>query len=129
MSASAVAGFLLFDREFPRSVHHCVTGAQTSLHTVTGTPARSFANRAERALGRLVAELDHTDADEVIASGLHEFLDALQVRLNVVGNQITRTFTRHLGDFRQWRSTDDYEKALGLLLRELADSSRGEGPS
>ena len=92
VSAAAVTGFLLFDREFPRSVHHCTTAAQGSLHAVTSTPARSFANRAERSLGRLVAELDYTDVDEVMADGLHEFLDRLQEKLNVVGDEITGTF-------------------------------------
>lgn len=92
VSASAVAAFLLFDREFPRSVHHCVTAAQESLHAVTGTPVRSFANPAERALGRLVSELDYTDVDAAVAGGLHQFLDALQMRLNLVGDQISHTF-------------------------------------
>jgi len=92
VSAGAVAGFLLLDREFPRSVHHCITAAQNSLHAITMTPARTFANPAERALGRLVAELDYTDVDELIVAGLHEFLDGFQAKLNVVGNEVTQTF-------------------------------------
>jgi len=92
ISAAAVTEFLLLDREFPRSVHRCSSAAQDSLHAITNTPVRGFANRAERALGRLVSELDYTDADEVIAAGLHQFLDALQAKLNVVGDEITKTF-------------------------------------
>ena len=92
VSTAEVTGFLLFDREFPRSVHHCLTAAEASLHAVTSTPLRRFANRAERALGRLVSELDYTDVSEVIADGLHEFLDGLQAKLNLVGDEITDTF-------------------------------------
>jgi uncharacterized alpha-E superfamily protein len=92
VSTAEVAAFLLLDREFPRSVLHCASAAQESLHAVTGTPLRRFANRAEQALGRLVAELDYTDVDQVIVGGLHEFLDDFQARLNVVGDEITRTF-------------------------------------
>jgi uncharacterized alpha-E superfamily protein len=92
IAAAAVAGFLLLDREFPRSVHHCTTAAQSSLHAVTGTPVRRFANPAERSLGRLVAELDYTDVTDVIRAGLHGFLDSLQDRLNDIGDEITRTF-------------------------------------
>lgn len=92
VSAAAVTAFLLLDREFPRSVVHCAGAAELSLHAITNTPARRFTNRAERALGRLVAELDYTDVDEVIADGLHEFLDGLQAKLNVVGDEITKTF-------------------------------------
>ena len=38
VSARAVASFLLLNREFPRSVHHCANEAHISLHAVTGTP-------------------------------------------------------------------------------------------
>jgi uncharacterized alpha-E superfamily protein len=95
VSASNVAGFLLFDREFPRSVHRCVSSAQESLHAITGTPDRRFANPAERSLGRLAADLDYTDMAEVIADGLHEFVDELQARLNTVGDDITHGFFVH----------------------------------
>ena len=44
------------------------------------------------ALGRLVAELDYTDVVDVIRSGLHDFLDALQDELDGVGDEITHTF-------------------------------------
>ena len=73
-------------------MHHCTTAAQSSLHAVTGTPARRFANPAERSLGRLVAELDYTDVADVIRAGLHGFLDSLQDRLNDIGDEITGTF-------------------------------------
>ena len=92
IGATAVADFLLLNREFPRSVHHCTTAAQNSLHAVTGTPVRRFVNAAERALGRLVAELDYTDVSDVIRAGLHGFLDSLQDRLNDIGDEITHTF-------------------------------------
>jgi len=95
VSAANVAGFLLLDREFPRSVHRCVSAAQESLHAVTGTPDRRFANPAERSLGRLVADLDYADVKEIVGGGLHEFLDELQAQLNVVGEDITHTFFAH----------------------------------
>ena len=87
-----MARFLLFERDFPRSVQHCISAAQLSLHAITGTPLRRFANTAEQALGRLVAEIDYTDSAQVVRGGLHDFLDAIQNKLNGVGNAITRTF-------------------------------------
>ena len=92
VAALTVASFLLLDREFPRSVQHCAARAQASLHAVTGTPVRRFANVAERELGRLVADLDYTDIADVVSAGLHDFVDTLQEKLNHVGNEITRTF-------------------------------------
>ena len=94
VSSESVVAFLLFDRAFPRSVGYCVTQAEVSLHGVTGTPMRRFANRAEQLLGRLASELDYTDAGEVITGGLHEFIDALQDRFNQVGDTVTATFFR-----------------------------------
>lgn len=94
VARESVVAFLLFDRQFPRSVHHCVTRAQASLHAVTGTPLRRFDNQAEQQLGRLVSELDYSEAGEVIARGLHEFIDGLQDRFNQVGEAITTTFFR-----------------------------------
>jgi len=92
VASEAVVQFLLLDRAFPRSAHHCVRAAQASLHAVTETPVGHYRNDAEKRLGRLVAELDYTDVGEVIGRGLHEFIDELQDRLNQVGDAITSTF-------------------------------------
>lgn len=94
VSSESVVAFLLFDRAFPRSVGYCVSQAEVSLHAVTGTPMRRFANRAEQLLGRLASEFDYTDAGEVIGGGLHEFIDVLQDRFNRIGDAVTATFFR-----------------------------------
>ena len=65
--------------------------------TAGWTPIRRFANAAERALGRLVAELDYTDIVDVVRAGMHDFLDAIQDKLNGVGEEITRTFFAQAG--------------------------------
>lgn len=96
ISPKQVADFLIFDEEFPRSVRHCISKALSSLHKITGTPQGSGRNRAEKILGRLQADLDYTDIDEVIEFGMHEYLDSLQVRLNQVGDEISTTFFRHV---------------------------------
>ncbi len=87
-----VIDFLLLDRNFPRSVRYCVGGAEDSLHAVTGTPEGTFGNRAEQQLGRLRSELDFTSIDDVISSGLHEFVDVVQDRLNRTGEAIYQSF-------------------------------------
>jgi uncharacterized alpha-E superfamily protein len=90
-----VADFLIFDTEFPRSIRHCIANALSSLHKITGTPQGAVQNRAEKILGRLQADLDYADIDEVLEFGMHEYLDSLQVRLNQVGEEISATFFRH----------------------------------
>ncbi|WP_448571599.1 alpha-E domain-containing protein [Trichothermofontia sp.] len=87
-----VVEFLILDREFPRAMRFCLLQAERSLHQITGTPAGTWSNPAERALGRLRSELDYLVAEEVIQVGLHEFLDSLQEQMNDVGEQIFETF-------------------------------------
>jgi uncharacterized alpha-E superfamily protein len=87
-----VADFLIFNRLFPRSIYHCTAKAQICLHRITGTPLNAASTTLEKKLGRLRAELEYTDIQEVIAQGLHEFLDSLQIELNKVGNSIGKTF-------------------------------------
>jgi uncharacterized alpha-E superfamily protein len=87
-----VVDFLVLDREFPRAVLHCLTRANESLHAISGTHTGSYCNVAERRLGQMRAELAYTHAEDVIASGMHEFVDSLQTRLNQVGDSIHDCF-------------------------------------
>ena len=88
ISPSRIAEFLLLDADFPRAVRHCCDVADRSLRFITGTPAGTFRNNAEKRLGRLRAELDYTAIDDVFNEGFHEFIDRLQLRLNEVGDAI-----------------------------------------
>lgn len=87
-----VADFLLLDRHFSRSVRFSLSGAEESLHAITGTPVGTFTNRGEQQLGRLRSELDYTHVSDVVAMGMHEFIDDLQAKLNDVGSAIHETF-------------------------------------
>lgn len=92
ISPDEVAEFLILDREFPRVMLHCVVNAEYSLHAVTGSSIGTFANAAEQHLGRVRAELSYSPMQEIISSGLHEFLDTFQLKLNRVDNAIYETF-------------------------------------
>lgn len=87
-----VAEFLVLDREFPRSIRSCIIKAQESLHAISGSPIGTFSNPAEQRLGRLRSDIDFARIDEIISTGLHEFLDNFQTRLNTVGEAIYDTF-------------------------------------
>lgn len=87
-----VAEFLILDREFPRAIHYCLIKAEESLKSITGSQPGTFQNHAERKLGRLRAEFDYTQIEEIFSAGLHEYLDDFQSRLNKVGDSIFETF-------------------------------------
>jgi uncharacterized alpha-E superfamily protein len=87
-----VAEFLILNREFPRSVQFCLLSTERSLQCITGAPIGTWQNPVERSLGRLRAELDYLTIEEIIQHGLHEFLDDLQKRINIIDSSIFETF-------------------------------------
>ncbi len=92
IAPNSVAEFLLLDREFPRSMRHCLIRAEESLHAIAGSPVGGFGNPAEQRVGRLRSELDFVRIEEIVAAGLHEYLDRFQSRLHEVGDAIHTTF-------------------------------------
>jgi uncharacterized alpha-E superfamily protein len=87
-----VVDFLVMDNEFPRAVRFCIKSASESLQSVTGTPIGAFRYRSEQLMGQLRAELDFTSVDTVIRSGLHEYLDRLQLKMNAIDNSLRDDF-------------------------------------
>ena len=92
VTANSIVRFLLLDAQFPRSVRYCLSRMDRSLHSVTGTPERSYRNSAERRLGQFLAELEYADERDIMRHGLHEYLDQLQVKINEVGDCVSETF-------------------------------------
>lgn len=87
-----VVEYLLLDRSFPRSVFFCLGEAEASLHAISGSPSNAFCNTAEQRLGQLRSDLAFRRVEEIVDLGLHEFIDDLQKRLNLVGEGIYDTF-------------------------------------
>ena len=87
-----VAEFLILDRNFPRSIRFCLIGAQHSLSEITGSKPGTFRLRTEQLIGRLSSEFDYMSIDEIIQQGMHEFIDAFQIRVNNIGNAIHEDF-------------------------------------
>jgi uncharacterized alpha-E superfamily protein len=87
-----VIEFLTLDRHFPRSIQFCLLEAQSSLHEITGTPIGTYRHTAERSLGKLRTDLDYITTEEIVNTGLHEFLDTLQGQINEVGKSIYEEF-------------------------------------
>jgi uncharacterized alpha-E superfamily protein len=89
---AAIVEFLLFDKEFPRAVRFCLESARDSLHAISGTPAKSPRKPTEKLLGQICSDLADANVNEVIKSGLHEYIDALQTNVNCVSTGIFERF-------------------------------------
>jgi uncharacterized alpha-E superfamily protein len=92
ISPKGVVEFLILDREFPRAIQFCLVAARDSLHAISGTPLGTFRYHPEKLLGQLCSDLSFASLDEIIAQGLHEYLDDLQTKVNAIGAGIFETF-------------------------------------
>jgi uncharacterized alpha-E superfamily protein len=92
ISPAQVVEFLMLDPEFPRSMRFCVDHAEKALRVISGTPAGAYGNDAERLLGELSERLSRAQVSEIIAAGLHEFVDDFQTRLNAIGRALVTAF-------------------------------------
>jgi uncharacterized alpha-E superfamily protein len=119
ITPAEVIDFLLLDREFPRAILFCLMAAELSLHAVSGTRQGTFSNLAERRLGQLRSELAYSQVSEVIATGLHEFLDNLQSQLNAVGEAITVTFFA--------LQSEGLTRPTGGLSRDILPGDQSQG--
>jgi uncharacterized alpha-E superfamily protein len=91
MTPATVAGFILFERRFPRSVSHCVAEIRATLRQLLVQPELSGVDFPLHSLERLEAFAGQ-NAETVISTGLHEFLDDVQIGLVDLGREIADTF-------------------------------------
>ncbi len=95
MSAEEVAGFLLFDTRFPRSVSASVQFASGYLNKLCMQYGHSAKRASSTRLRRLHAKLAEDSAAELIARGMHEELDAIQLQLAGIVDALGREFFLH----------------------------------
>jgi uncharacterized alpha-E superfamily protein len=90
-----VSQLLLLSPEFPRSVRYCVGELDNVLRALSGAPIGRFLNDADKRCGRLLSELQFSEIEDIFASGLHEYLDLLQVQLNGIGEALFSIYIYH----------------------------------
>jgi uncharacterized alpha-E superfamily protein len=91
MTPSTVAGFIVLNPRFPRSVTHCVQQIRATLTELLGNEELQGVEFAMTELEGLERLIDRTP-EQLIAFGMHEFLDSVQLSLNRIGDQIGQTF-------------------------------------
>jgi len=92
LSPDRIVDFLLLDDEFPRAIRFCLMEARESAHAISGTPRGMFRSPLEQRLGEVCSGLAYAQVDEIVANGLHEYLDDLQTQMNLIGADIHETF-------------------------------------
>ncbi|MEM9916282.1 MAG: alpha-E domain-containing protein [Planctomycetota bacterium] len=90
-----VAGFLMLDAQFPRSVTHCLLATEGCLANIVG-PGTRHTVEVQRRLGRLRSQLQFGEIDEIIERGMHQYIDDLQTQLNGVDAAINTAFFEYI---------------------------------
>jgi len=97
MTPSSVAGFLLMNQSFPRSVTLCVRQIEIYLNQLSSSYGLRGAYAAQERLDELRAALMDQTIQQIIGRGLHEFLDWVQLQFIGLQQAVAENF---------WRKTD-----------------------
>jgi uncharacterized alpha-E superfamily protein len=92
VTPARVAEFLILNPQFPASVRHSIGRVEGCLRRISGNKDLAPKNEAERTLGKLYSDLNYTRAEDIIAGGLHEFLQDVQHRCIDIGDAIFHTY-------------------------------------
>ena len=89
---ATIAGFILFNESFPRSVVLCVREINVVLTRLKSRYKLRGGNTAMERIDEIMAALNTRTISQVIDDGLHDYLDLLQVRLSAVTSELSRSF-------------------------------------
>ena len=91
-----IAEFLVLHDSFPRSIRFCVDALDIAIHNISGSDRGHFGNEAERLSGMLRSNLDFTTIGTIFQTGLHQYLNETQIRLNGISDALADAYCRWL---------------------------------
>ena len=92
IAPEAVAGFLLLNPVFPRSVRYCLERISETLRIVRSNAVPGAPDELECLSGLTLARWSFTRIEDLIANGLHEAIDQLQQDLNQLHTLIEQRY-------------------------------------
>ena len=93
-----IAEFLLLNAEFPHSVRFSVDGIHSALHAIAQSTESKRSKHVNRLAGRLRATLDYGAVDEILANGLHGYLEDIQQQCGKIHNAIYSAYITYPAD-------------------------------
>ncbi|MUU77050.1 alpha-E domain-containing protein [Winogradskyella endarachnes] len=87
LTSTGIAEFLILDSEFPRSILNCLLRTENSIERLCASKLGGN-NEAQKRIIELRTQLENININVIIAQGLHEYLDNMQVKLNKVSTAI-----------------------------------------
>jgi uncharacterized alpha-E superfamily protein len=92
LETNRVVEYLLLSRTFPRAVLFCVNACLQSVGRLGDSPEQPKPDHPLRSLGRLSADLEYLDINDVLGERMEAYLNQLLLRLNVAGADVARTY-------------------------------------
>ena len=92
ITPTRVADFLILDRYFPRSMHHCVLAAESSLLAICEENEDALSGSAMEYIVQLRTSMAEANIEQIIGRGMHEYIDGFQGQLNRIGDAISEQF-------------------------------------
>jgi len=100
VTPASVAEFIILHDSFPRSIRFCVSGLVQALHALSGCDLAHFSNEAERLAGRLCMDLNYVTINDIFQTGMHQYLDRIQLRLIEISSAMYK-------DYCEWLEPDE----------------------
>jgi uncharacterized alpha-E superfamily protein len=97
IQAEKIAEFLLLNGDTPRSVRFAVDAVQRALQVVARTTSSRAAGRVERLAGRLRANLDYGQVDEILLD-FHAYLEQIQRQCGQIHSAIYNAYVSYPAD-------------------------------
>ncbi len=97
MRIGDVVDMLVFEPDFPRSLVFCIERLMEEFNEATARTPAGRRLEAAKEITLLGLELKAATADDVIISGLHEFVDLVQARLAAINDRLTGEIFRPAG--------------------------------
>ena len=92
MDPLRVAGFLILERSFPRSIKYSVGRALEAVAAIHAGIDPNAVDPAERVLGRLDAQLEYAEMSEILNQGLPAYLQQIQRSVEEAALAVQRSY-------------------------------------
>jgi uncharacterized alpha-E superfamily protein len=95
MDPHRIASFLILQRNFPRSIRFCVEMAHEAVAAMRSGIASRSIDPAQRILGRLTAQLEYAEMNEILSEGIQPYLQRIQNAIADAAMAVHKTYFLH----------------------------------
>jgi uncharacterized alpha-E superfamily protein len=92
LRSDRIASFLLLNPEFPHSLRFSIDRVIGALKAIAASTLTRSAERLERLAGRLQSQLSFSQIDEIMAAGLHAYLEGVQRQCAQIHKEIYQIY-------------------------------------